>query len=356
METEALLEDEGQNQDQDQEIRLHNVAIVGATGLVGQELVKCLQQRTFPLGRLRLLASARSAGIKVPFNHHEITVEETNLEALRRSDIAFFAAAPEVTSHLATSTIKTGTVVIDIANAFPVEEHMPIVVPEVNLTDLKKAAKIIASPSSMAIQLALCLYPIHKVNPIKRVLIDTYQSVSGSGAVAMEELSIQARTVLDGRAVIPHYYPHQIAFNLLPDTDVFLDNGYSREEWRIAQELRRVLHTPNLPISVTAVRVPVYYGHAAAVHIELSRRMGPEEARAVLAAAPGVRVLDDPSVSLYPQPWVAAGQDEVFVGRIREDECHDHGLLLWVVADNIRKGAALNAVQIGEALVERGWL
>jgi aspartate-semialdehyde dehydrogenase len=334
----------------------YNVAIVGATGLVGQELLRCLQQRAFPLGRVRLLASARSAGIRVPFNQDELIVEETSIEVLKRTDVAFFAAAPEVSAHLAATTVKNGTIVIDIANAFPADDKVPIIVPEANLSDLKKQSKIIVSPTAAAIALAVVLAPIHRTNPIKRILVSTYESVSGSGAVAVDELSAQARSALDGRPVIPHYYPHQIAFNLLPETDVFLDNGYSREEWRIAREVRRLLHAPNLPISATTVRVPVYYGHAASVHIELSRRMTPDQTRMLLAAAPGVRVLDDPGVSLYPQPWVAAGQDDVFVGRIREDEIHDHGLLLWVVVDNIRKGAALNAVQIAEALAERGWL
>jgi aspartate-semialdehyde dehydrogenase len=334
----------------------YNIAIVGATGLVGQELLRCLQQRAFPFGRVRLLASSRSVGLRVPFNQDEITVEETSLEILKRTDLAFFAAAPEVSSHLASAAIKNGTVIIDIANAFPADDRVPIIVPEVNLGDLKRQTKIVVSPTAATIGLAVVLAPIHKVNPIKRILVSTYESVSGSGAVAIEELSTQARSVLEGRPVIPHYYPHQIAFNLLPETDVFLDNGYSREEWRIARELRRLLHAANMPVSATTVRVPVYYGHAASVHIELTRRMTPDQARTLLAAAPGVRVLDDPSVSLYPQPWVVAGQDEVCVGRIRDDETHDHGLLLWVVADNIRKGAALNAVQIAEALVERGWL
>jgi aspartate-semialdehyde dehydrogenase len=337
-------------------LKAYNVAIVGATGLVGQELLRCLQQRAFPLGRVRLLASARSAGMRIPFNQDEVIVEETSLDVLKRTALAFFAAAPEVSTHLASTAIKNGTTVIDIANAFPADDRVPIIVPEVNLSDLKKQTRIIVSPTAVAIALAVVLAPIHKINAIKRILISTYESVSGSGAVAVEELSTQARSVLEGRPVIPHYYPHQIAFNLLPETDVFLDNGYSREEWRIARELRRLLRAPNLPISVTTVRVPVYYGHAASVHIEISRRMTPDQARTLLAAAPGVRVLDDPGVSLYPQSWVAAGQDDVFVGRIREDETHDQGLLLWIVADNIRKGAALNAVQIAEALVERGWL
>ena len=348
VETTAITEETG--------IKAYNVAIVGATGLVGQELLRCLQQRAFPLGRVRLLASSRSVGIKIPFNQDEVTVEETSLEVLKRTELAFFAAAPEVSAHLATTAIKNGTYIIDIANAFPADDRVPLIVPEVNLGDLKKTSKVIVSPTAVAITLSVVLAPIHKTNPIKRVLVSTYESVSGSGAVAVEELSTQARAVLDGRPVIPHYYPHQIAFNLLPETDVYLDNGYSREEWRIAREVRRLLHAPNLPISATTVRVPVYYGHAASVHIELTRRMTPDQVRTLLAAAPGVRVLDDPSVSLYPQPWVAAGQDDVFVGRVREDETHDHGLLLWIVADNIRKGAALNAVQIAEALVERGWL
>ena len=337
-------------------LKAYNIAIVGATGLVGQELLRCLQQRAFPLGRVRLLASARSAGLKIPFNQDEIIVEETSLDVLKRSELAFFAAAPEVSAHLATTTIKNGTYVIDIANAFPADDRVPIIVPEVNLGDLKKQSKIVVSPTAVAIELAVALAPIHRINPIKGVIVSTYESVSGSGAVAVEELSTQARSVLEGRPVIPHYYPHQIAFNLLPETDVFLDNGYSREEWRIAREVRRLLHAPSLPISVTTVRVPVYYGHAASVHLELSRRMTPDQVRTVLAASPGVRVLDDPGVSLYPQPWVADGQDDIFVGRIREDETHEHGLLMWVVGDNIRKGAALNAVQIAEALAEHGWL
>ena len=337
-------------------LQTYNVAIVGATGLVGQELLRCLQQRAFPLGRVRLLASARSAGIRIPFNQDELMVEETSLEVLRRTELAFFAAAPEVSAHLASATIKNGTVVIDIANAFPADDRVPIIVPEVNLSDLKRQSKIIVSPTAIAIQLSVVLAPIHRTNPIKRILVSTYESVSGSGAVAIEELSAQTRSVLEGRPVIPHYYPHQTAFNLLPETDVFLDNGYSREEWRIAREVRRLLHATSMPISATTVRVPIYHGHAASVHIELTRRMTPDQARTLLAGAPGVRVLDDPGVSLYPQPWVAAGQDDVFVGRIREDETHDHGLLLWIVGDNIRKGAALNAVQIAEALVERGWL
>lgn len=348
METQALSEEQALN--------AYNVAIVGATGLVGQELLRCLLQRAFPLGRVRLLASSRSAGLKIPFNQDEVTVEETSLDVLKRTELAFFAAAPEVSAHLAAAAVKNGTYVIDIANAFPADDRVPIIVPEVNAGDLKKTSKIIVSPTAVAIELAVVLSPIHKVNAIKRVLVSTYESVSGSGAVAVEELSTQARSVLDGRPVIPHYYPHQIAFNLLPETDVFLDNGYSREEWRIARELRRLLHAPSLPVSATTVRVPVYYGHAISVHIELTRRLTPDQARALLAAAPGVRVLDDPSVSLYPQPWIAAGQDEVFVGRLREDETHDHGLLLWIVADNIRKGAALNAVQIAESIVEHGWL
>jgi aspartate-semialdehyde dehydrogenase len=338
------------------DLQTYNVAIVGATGLVGQELLRCLQQRAFPLGRVRLLASARSAGIRIPFNQEELIVEETSIEVLRRTELAFFAAAPEVSAHLASTTIKNGTFVIDIANAFPADDRVPLIVPEVNISDLKRQSKVIVSPTAVAIQLSIVLAPIHKVNPVKRILVSTYESVSGSGSVAIDELSTQTRSVLEGRPIIPHYYPHQIAFNLLPETDVFLDNGYSREEWRIARELRRLLHTPTMPISVTTVRVPIHHGHAASVHIELTRRMTPDQARTLLAGAPGVRVLDDPSVSLYPQPWVTAGQDDVFVGRIREDETHDHGLLLWVVGDNIRKGAALNAVQIAEALAERGWL
>jgi aspartate-semialdehyde dehydrogenase len=202
----------------------------------------------------------------------------------------------------------------------------------------------------------VALNPLHKVNPIKRLVISTYQSVSGTGAAAMEELTVQTKEVLDGKAPVPHVYPHQIAFNVLPEIDVFLDNGYTKEEWKMVEETRKIMHAPDIAISATCARVPVFIGHSEAVSIEFSQPMTADEARHILAQSPGVKVLDDPAVSLYPQAVAAAGTDEVFVGRIRQDVSHPNGLVIWVVSDNLRKGASLNAVQIAETMIEKEWL
>jgi aspartate-semialdehyde dehydrogenase len=204
--------------------------------------------------------------------------------------------------------------------------------------------------------MVVALYPLHKVNPIKRIVVSTYQAVSGTGSAAMEELTTQAKLVLEGQNVVPHVYPHQIAFNLLPEIDVFLDSGYSKEEWKLVEETRKIMHAEDMAISATCVRVPVFIGHSEAVNVEFTEPMSPEEAKRILARAPGVKVLDDPSVSLYPQPWLAAGSDDVFVGRIRADSSQPKSLVMWVVADNLRKGAALNAVQIAEEAARRGWV
>jgi aspartate-semialdehyde dehydrogenase len=205
--------------------------------------------------------------------------------------------------------------------------------------------------------MVVALNPLHKVNPIKRIVVDTYQSVSGvGGSAALEELTTQVKQVVNGQSTIPHVFPHQIAFNVLPEIDVFLDNGYTKEEWKMAEETRKIMHADDIAISATCVRVPVFIGHGEAVNIEFSQPMSPEDARRILAQAPGVKVLDDPVISLYPQPWSAAGTDEVFVGRIRRDASHPRGLVMWIVADNLRKGGALNAVQIAEEMVKRGWL
>jgi aspartate-semialdehyde dehydrogenase len=204
--------------------------------------------------------------------------------------------------------------------------------------------------------MVVAVYPLHVVNPIKRIIVDTYQAVSGTGLTAVEELTVQAKQVLDGQATIPHVYPHQIAFNVLPEIDVFLDNGYTKEEWKLVEETRKIMHAENIAISATCARVPVFMGHSEAIHIEFFQPMSSDEARRILAQAPGVKVLDDPTVSLYPQPWSLAGTDEVFVGRIRRDASHPNGLVMWVVADNLRKGAALNAVQIAEEMIKKQWV
>jgi aspartate-semialdehyde dehydrogenase len=338
------------------EIKKFDVAIVGATGLVGQEFIKVLGQRNFPVNSLQLFASDRSAGRRLTVDDEEIEVRETTPQSFDNIDIALFSAGSEISHHFAPIAAQSGAVVIDNSAAFRMEPDVPLVVPEVNADDIKNHSGIIANPNCSTIQLVVALYPLHKVNPIKRFIVDSYQAVSGTGAAALEELSEQARAVLEGRSVVPHVYPHQIAFNILPEIDLFLDNGYSKEEWKVVEESKKIMHADNIAISATCVRVPVFIGHSEAVHVEFSEPMSPDTARRILAEAPGVRVLDDPNISLYPQPWSVAGSDEVYVGRIRRDASNDRGLVMWVVADNLRKGAALNAIQIAEIGVERSWI
>jgi len=334
----------------------YRVAIVGATGLVGQEFIKVLEQRNFPTTSIRLLASDRSVGKKLLVKEQEIEVKETLPESFQDIDIALFSAGAEVSRYFSPIAAQSGAVVIDNSAAFRMMPEVPLVVPEVNPEDIKQHKGIIANPNCSTIQMVVALYPLHKVNPIKRSIVDTYQSVSGTGSAAVDELTVQVRQVLDGQTTIPHVYPHQIAFNLLPEIDVFLDNGYTKEEWKLVEETRKIMHAESIAISATCVRVPVFTGHSEAIHIEFSRPMSPEEARRILAQAPGVRILDDPAISLYPQPWSVAGSDEVFVGRIRRDASCPNGLAMWVVSDNLRKGAALNAVQIAEEMVKRDWI
>jgi len=333
-----------------------NVAIIGATGLVGQEFIKVLGQRNFPMSSLNLFASDRSAGRKLTVDDRELEVKETTQQSFDGMDIALFSAGAEISQHFSPIAAQAGTVVIDNSAAFRMDPEVPLVVPEVNADDIKEHKGIIANPNCSTIQLVVALYPLHRANPIRRLIVDSYQSVSGTGAAALEELSEQARQVLEGRSVVPHVYPHQIAFNILPEIDLFMDNGYTKEEWKVVEETRKIMHAGDIAISATCARVPVFIGHSQAIHIEFSDPMSPDTARRILAAAPGVKVLDDPNISLYPQAWSVAGSDEVFVGRIRKDSSHDCGLAMWVVADNLRKGAALNAVQIAETVIDRSWI
>lgn len=332
------------------------VAIVGATGLVGQEFTRILAQRNFPIKELSLLASDRSAGKKLDFNGRTIEVKETTPESFEDIDLALFSAGADISRHFSPIAAKKGAVVIDNSSAFRMENGVPLVVPEVNIDDAKNHKGIIANPNCSTIQMVVALNPLHQFNPIKRVVVSTYQAVSGSGTPAIEALTEQSHTVLEGQPVTPHVYPHQIAFNLLPEIDIFLDTGYTKEEWKMMAETRKIMHLPELALSATCVRVPVFVSHSEAVNIEFEHPISAEDARAVLAKAPGVRVLDDPTISLYPHPWMTAGTDETWVGRIRQDSSHPKGLAIWVVADNVRKGAALNAVQIAEEMLRRGWL
>ncbi|MBN1643914.1 MAG: aspartate-semialdehyde dehydrogenase [Dehalococcoidales bacterium] len=336
--------------------RRYNVAIVGATGLVGQEFIKILGQRNFPVDSVYLYASDRSVGRKLFVNHQEIAVQEVSPESFRGLDIALFAAGSEVSRYYSPVAVQSGAVVIDNSTAFRMEKEVPLVVPEVNPEDIKTHKGIIANPNCSAIQLSVVLAPLHRVNPIRRVIVATYQSVSGSGSEAIEELTTQSRQVLDGQAAVTKVYSHQIAFNLLPEIDVFLDTGYTKEERKIAEETCKIMHAPEISISATCVRVPVFIGYSTAVHAEFTHTISPEESRQILSHSPGIKVLDDPTVSLYPQPWSVAGTDECYVGRIRQEASHKNSLAMWIVADNIRKGAALNAVQIAEEMIKRGWL
>ncbi|MFH1032371.1 MAG: aspartate-semialdehyde dehydrogenase [Chloroflexota bacterium] len=337
-------------------MRGYRVAIIGATGLVGRELIKILEQRNFPLESASLYASDRLSGRKMFVSHREIEVKEVSPVSFKGIDIAFFLAGTEVSRYLAPLTVQSGAIVIDNTIAFSLMPNVPMVVPEVNAEDIKGHTGIITNPNGSVIQLTVALQPLHRVNPIKRLTVATYQSISATGNAALEELTTQLKQVMDGQNTIPHVYPHQIAFNVLPEIDVFLDNGYTREEWRMVEETKKIMHADAMAISATCVRVPVFIGHGQAIHIEFSKPMFPDEARRILVQAPGIKVLDDPTISLYPQPWSAAGTDEVFVGRIRQDVSHPNGLAMWVVADNMRKGAALNAVQIAEEIIKRGMI
>jgi len=329
------------------------VALVGATGLVGQECLKVLHQRNFPLASLNLFASDRSTGRKVRFGDEELPIQELAGDSFRHTDIAFFGAGADVSRHHIPLAVKAGAVCIDKSAIYRMEPGVPLVVPEVNGNDLAKHRGIIASPNCSTIQFVMAIHPIHKFNPIKRAIVDTYQSVSGTGSAAMEELSAQTKLVMEGKGTVPHVYPHQIAFNVLPQVEVFMGNGYTTEEWKMVQETQKILHDSKMSISSTCARVPVFIGHSEAAHLELTRPTTVEEVHRWLSEAPGVKVLDELNVNLYPHAWAAVGRDEVFVGRLRLDVSHPTGLAMWIVADNLRKGAALNAVQIAEELAAR---
>jgi aspartate-semialdehyde dehydrogenase len=330
-----------------------NVAIVGATGLVGRELLRVMEERSFPVAGLRLLASSRSAGTSIRFRGEEYTVEETTAESFAGADLVFISVSSEISRQLVPIAAKAGAVVIDDSKAWRLEPHVPLVVPEVNGDALAGHRGIIATPNCEVVPLCLCLFPLHRRNPVRRIIVDTYQSVSGTGWAAVEELKEQARAALEGRESAPRVYPHPIAFNVIPQVEPFGEDGYTREEATIVHETRKVMGEPGLAISATCVRVPVMVGHSLAVHVEFERPFDPHEARELLHQAPGVRVLDDPASSVYPTPLQAAGDDHCLVGRIRRDSSCERGLALWISCDNLRKGAALNLVQIAEELLSR---
>ncbi len=331
------------------------VAVVGATGAVGREMIKTLEQRNFPVKKLVALASRRSAGRKLQFKGEEVVVQELRPESFEGVDIALFSAGGDRSKEFAPEAVKRGAVVIDNSSAFRMEKEVPLVVPEVNPEDVEWHKGIIANPNCSTIQMVVVLKPLHDVAKIKRVVVSTYQAVSGAGAEAIEELREQTRAVLEGREVPPpRKIPKQIAFNCVPHIDKFFESGYTREELKMVNETKKIMHDDSIKVSPTCVRVPVFVGHSEAVNIEFERPISAQEAREVLKGAPGVKVVDDFKNLIYPTPVDVAGKDEVLVGRIREDDTIENGLNLWIVGDNLRKGAALNAVQIAELLVEKG--
>ena len=329
--------------------RRYDVAIVGATGLVGRTMARVLDEQDFPVGSLRMLASARSAGSTLRWRDREITVEEATPEAFGGVEIALFSAGGGTSKQLAPHAAKAGATVIDNSSAWRMDPEVPLVVPEVNPDDVEWNRGIIANPNCSTIQMVVALNPLHRVNPIKRIVVDTYQSVGGTGNKGIEELQQQ---IADDSSA-PSVYPRPIAFNLLPHIAAFLEDGSTEEEAKMKNETRKIMHAPDIRVVATTVRVPVYMAHSEAVHVELTHPMSPDEAREILRSAPGVVVEDDPANGVYPTPREKAGRDEVFVGRIRRNEVFDNGLSMWVVADNVRKGAATNAVQIAQELVTR---
>ena len=327
------------------------VAVVGATGAVGKEMVSILEEREFPVDTLQLFSSSRSAGTNVTFNDQSLTVRALDENSFADVDVALFSAGAGVSRDYASSAVNAGAVVIDNSSAFRMDTDVPLVVPEVNPGDLSWHQGIIANPNCSTIQMVCALKPLHDVARIQRVVVTTFQSVSGTGSDAMAELLEQCQHLLAFQEVNPNVYPHQIAFNVLPHIDDFLPDGYSKEEMKLVNETKKIMGDDSIRIAATAVRVPVYVGHAESVNIETDLKMTPEEARAALSAFPGIQVFDDPQRKVYPMPLHVAGTDNVFVGRIREDPSVENGLHLWIVADNLRKGAALNAVQIAEKLI-----
>ena len=328
------------------------VAIAGATGAVGRKMLRILEERKFPAEEVVLLASERSVGRKIPFRDSELTVSRLTEDAFDGVDLALFSCGASRSLEFAPAAVKAGAVVVDNSSAFRMDEGVPLVVPEVNVDALDSHGGVIANPNCSTIQLVVALKPLHDAARIKRIVVSTYQAVSGAGQAAIDEMQAQIK----GDIAAPKKMPHEIAFNCLPHIDVFLEGGHTKEEKKMVDETRKIMGAPHLAVSATCVRVPVFNAHSESVNVEFEESVSPEEARALLERAPGVEVVDDVESFAYPMPKDADGEDPVYVGRIRRDDSLENTLNLWVVADNLRKGAALNAVQIAEALIEKGML
>ena len=328
------------------------VAVIGATGAVGQVFLKIAEERKFPIDALRLCASERSLGKKLKFNGEDIAVELCDEKLLQEVDFAFISASGDVSREIAPMAAKNGAVAIDDSSAFRMDKSVPLVVPEVNAEDLLSHKGIVSIPNCSTTPLVMTLKPLMRHATVRRVIADTFQSVTGTGTAALQEMQEQSSQILNDESVNPSAYPHQIAFNVLPHIEPFQENGYTREEMKMVYETRKILHDDSLMVSATCVRVPVAVSHSESIHIEFDRPITPNQVREILSEEPGVRVVDDPFSDVYPMPIDAAGTDEVLVGRIRRDVSHPNGIALWVVCDNLRKGAALNAIQIAEQMME----
>ena len=334
-------------------MRTFSVAVVGATGAVGNEMIRILEERSFPVGQLKLLASARSLGKSLEYRGKSIQVEVLDENSFSGVQIGLFSAGGSISEKFAPIAARAGCVVIDNTSAFRMVPDIPLVVPEVNAEAIGQYKKtgIIANPNCSTIQMVVALKPIHDAVRIKRIVVSTYQAVSGTGKKAIDELDAQARALLAGQKPVVKVYPHQIAFNCLPQIDVFLDNGYTKEEMKMVNETKKIMNDPSIAVTATTVRVPVFYAHSESINIETEKKITAAQVRDLLSRAPGVKVIDDPSQRRYPLAIDAAGKDDTYVGRIREDESIANGINMWVVSDNLRKGAALNAVQIAEILI-----
>ncbi len=337
-------------------MKTYNVAVAGATGAVGNEMVAILEERNFPVKNLKLLASSRSVGKTISFKGTDIKVEELKEDSFKGVDIGLFSPGGAVSMKFAPIAAASGCVVIDNTSAFRMEPDIPLVVPEVNEHAIAgyKNRGIISNPNCSTIQMVVVLKPLHDFAKIKRVVVSTYQAVSGTGKKAIYELEQQVLAIYNNKEIEKKVYPHQIAFNCLPHIDSFLENGYTKEEMKMVNETRKIMGDNSIKVSATAVRIPVIYGHSESINIETEKKITADEVRKLLQGKPGITVVDNPAKNEYPMPIYAAGKDDVFVGRIREDESIENGINMWVVSDNIRKGAALNTIQIAELLIEKG--
>lgn len=339
--------------------KLFNVAVVGATGAVGEQIIKLLESRNFPIENLKLLSSARSAGTKINFKGQELTVEEATPDSFKGIEIALFSAGGDVTKALAPHAVEHGAVCIDNTNAYRMDENTPLVVPEVNIEKVSEHNGIIANPNCSTIQMVAALKPLQDRYGISRIIVSTYQAVSGAGSRAIDEMLRQTQAALNGEAVNPDILPvgalpvkHQIAFNAVPQIDKFQENGYTLEEMKMVRETKKIMGDESIQVTATCVRIPVVYGHSESLYVELKNDYDLEEVKQLLADAPGITLVDDPANQQYPLATDAAGKPDVFVGRLRRDLGSERGLNMWIVSDNLLKGAAWNAVQIAEHIAK----